>query len=1145
MTKFSRLWLSTLVLLLGGIVALGQVETGQITGTVTDPTGASVPNAQVVAKAEATGVTRTTKTNQSGIYVLTNLIPGVYEVSVSAKGFNTASQQVQVTVGAKIGRDFHLELGETSTVVEVTAAGTSAEVDTETQTLGNFISQKNIVELPTLTRDPYDLVLTAGNVSEEDPAKTNNQVGQGAGVAINGQRASSTNILLDGADNTDAFTTQVGQAVPLDSVQEFSILTSGFMAQYGRASGGIINVVTKSGTNDFHGTAYEFNRVSDLASNSFDNNANGVKKPVFTRNQFGYSVGGPLMKNKLFFFQSTEWTRVRSDATRFVWVPTPELIGASDAKTQSFFSSLGTLRSGLTSLQTVSRSDLITQGFDPCSGAAASGPCSLLPANMPLFSRAAYNFPFNSGGGDPQNTYDLVGRVDWNISDFTQLYGRYALESEDFLSGALADSPYQGFDTGEKVFNNNFLLSLIHTFSPQLSTQSKIVFNRLSDNQPLGAQPPVPSLYFLQNQAASILGTSVALPGYLPLYPSTGIPFGGPQNYSQAYEDISYVRGTHQFRFGGSYVYLRDNRTFGAYENAVETLGQNFGAGMDNLLTGNLYRFRGAIDPQGKFPCGATVTPDCVVNLPVGAPNFSRSNRYHEIALYVQDSWRIHPRVTLNLGVRWEYYGVQHNKDPRLDSNYYDGAGGSVFERIRNGGVSIAPLSSIGGLWAKDWNNFGPRLGFAWDVFGNGRTSVRGGYGIGYERNFGNVTFNVIQNPPNYAVLDLTSGVDLPSLDVTTSNAGPLAAAFGQKALPATSLRNVDANLRTAYAHFYNFSIEHELVRNVFLGVDYTGSKGVKLYSLEDPNRVGAGNLYLGDPCTPGGTPGDPGSCTSRLRTTQYSGLNRRGNNGFSNYNAMNVRVDVRNVANSGLSLRSNYTWSHAIDNLSSVFSVSNNNFNLGLLDPFNPQLDRGDADFDIRNRFVLAGTWDIPFAKNTQGVTRRILHGWTIAPIFTAHTGAPFTLFDCSNGFAVCPRAMFNGSIPSTGSDNPAAAATPNTFVWINLPQGSVNSSYVNPIVNISDFGPFPANMSGRNAFRAPGAWNLNLGLYKSFQVTERYTLQLRGEMYNTFNHSNLMLVGNDNDVSSTSFASVKRGVLPTGLAERRNVQLALKLIF
>jgi hypothetical protein len=1142
MSRFLLLCLAVFVL--AGAVLWAQTETGQITGTVTDPTGAVIPNAKVTARSTTTGATRSTVTNSTGLYSVTGLLPGRYQVTVSNPGFSNMMKQVDLPVGGAVGLDFRMEVSQAATTVEVSAE-TPVEVNTETQTLGTVITRQQVIDLPTLTRNPYSLILTAPNVSDQDPAAQNNQVGQGAGAAINGQRASSTNVLLDGASNNDEFQGSIGQRVPLDSVAEFSILTSDFTATYGRAGGGIINVATKSGTNQFHGSAYEFNRVSRLASNSFDNNANGIDKPGFTRNQFGYSIGGPIMKDKLFFFNNIEWIRIRSSAPRSVYVPTQQFISAAAPATQDFFNAYGTLRSSASTLATYSKSDLEALGFNPCSGGSATGPCNALDPNMPMFTRVSYSRPYDAGGGTPEDTYMIVGRVDYNLSDKTQMYGRYALEHEIDQAGSLVDSPYQGFDTGQSVFNNNILFSVIHTFSPSFSEQSKIVFNRLNLQQPLGQMPSVPSLYVLPTQTTSLLGDAVAMPGYSFDAPGNAIPFGGPQNFIQLYQDQTWVKGSHAIRFGGSYVYLRDNRTFGAYQEAVEALGSRFGQGMDNFLLGQLYQFQAAIDPQGKFPCSGTPTPDCTVQLPVGPPSFSRSNRYQEFALYGQDSWRVKPRLTLNLGLRWEYYGVQHNKNPKLDSNYYDGSGATIFEQIRNGSVQIAPDSSIGGLWAKDLDNFAPRIGVAWDVFGDGRTSLRGGYGIGYERNFGNVTFNVIQNPPNYAVISLFAPVDLPTIPISLNNAGPLAGSTGSKPLPVVSLRNVNANVQTAYAHFWSVSLEHQFTDQIFGALSYSGSKGVDLYSLENPNLAGTGNVYLGDPCVAGTTPGDPGTCTSRLRTTQYSNINRRGNNGFSNYNALVVKADILNVHNIGLNLHANYTWSHAIDNLSSVFSVSQNNDNLGLLDPFNPQLDRGDAEFDVRHRVAISAIWDIPYRGGASSWMKQVLGGWTVAPIITATSGAPFTLFDSTNTYGVIPRAMFNGPVSNSGSSNPQPTGQPNNFMWITWPQSIVDHSYVNPITNTSDFGPFPANMTGRNAFRGPGQWHFDLGLYKTFRLTERYTLQLRGEAYNVMNHSNLILVGADNDISSITFADVKRGVLPTSLMEHRDIQLAARFTF
>jgi hypothetical protein len=1131
--RLERILRPAAILLCLAALGLAQTETGQITGVVTDPTGAVVPNAKVSARNVSTKAVRSVTTTASGHYVIANLLPGTYEVTVEAAGFAMTRARVVVNVGARVGFDVRLELGATTEVVEVSAEAAEV-VNTETQTIGTTITSQKVLELPSLTRNPYDFVAIAGNISEADPA------GRGTGYAINGQRSSSTGVLLDGTGNTDDFRAVVGMSVPLDSVQEFSVLTSNFTAEFGRAAGGIVNVATRSGSNEFHGTLYEFNRVSRLAANTFDNNARGRPKPVFTRNQFGGSLGGPIAKDKLFFFGNIEAIRVRSAATRTRWVPTDELLAAAAANTRSFFSQLGKLKPNLATLRTATKAELLTLGFDPCAGAAAGGPCQQLPANLPMFRQVSYNIPAAAGAGSPQNTYMAVGRVDWNINSRNQMFFRYARESADLLTGSVAESPYAGFDTGETIRNDSYVWSLVQTISPALVSQSKINFNRLLDEQPLGDMPPSPTLYMNRNRAITIAGNAIAMPGYLPFNPGSAIPFGGPQNFLQYYQDLSVVRGSHNLRVGGNFTYLQDNRTFGAFMNSVQVLGTTNGNAMDRFLRGELANFQGAIDPKGAFPCRNPSSPDptCLVQLPATPPSFSRSNRYKEFALYVQDSWKLARRLTVNLGLRYEYFGVQHASRPELESNFYDAKMGNIFLSIRNGAVATTPNSPVGGLWAPDYNNFAPRLGFAWDVTGDGKTSVRGGWGMAYERNFGNVTFNVIQNPPNYAVISLSAPADIPRLEITTNNFGPLGGVSGLRPLPRTSLRNVDANIRTAYAHFWSFAIERRIASGLIGAVEYSGSAGRKLYSLEDPNLVGAGNAYLGDPCNTG----DPFSCTSRL-INQYSNLNRRGGKGFSDYHGVNFRLNINNFARSGVYMTVNYTVSKAIDNLSSTFSESANNFNLGLLDPYNPKLDKGLADFDQRQRLSIGGTWEIPYGRTAaHGVASRIFGGWQLAPIITVLSGSPYTIFDCTNAYYwYCPRAMFDGPAPPSPSREATPTANPNTWNYYSLEGLKINSDWVNPITGTAEIGPFPANMSGRNRFMGPGLWHIDLGVYKNFQLTERYRLQFRSEWYSTFNHANLRLVGSDADVSSATFISGQKG----GGNDRRNVQLALKLIF
>lgn len=1106
---------------------MAQTETGQITGTVADPSGAVIAGATITATEKSTNTVRTTTSGSAGSYVIPNLTPGNYEISATSAGFQTFRQAVVVTVGARVGADIRLDVGSAATIVEVAERG--SQVNTESQTLSSVVSSKEVLELPTITRNPYDLVATAGNVSDADAS------GRGTGYAINGIRSSGTNVLLDGVANNNEFTGSVGQPVPLDSVQEFSILTNNYTAEYGRASGGVVNVTTKQGSNAFHGTGYEFNRLSALAANSFDNNANGTPKPVFTRNQFGYSVGGPAIKNKLFFFENTEWIRVRSTGIVSAVVPTQQLINASAPNTQDFFKQFGQLSSTVTPLQTFLRGDV-----------CKSGACLAIPASTPIYQKINYGVPSDSGGGSPQNTYELVGRVDYNLSDKTQSYFRYARFKANFALGTQTNSPYEGYNTADFQTDDAYALSITHTFSPSLVSQSKLSFNRIKDIQPLGTQPVAPTLYTTLNSTQQIGNSSIVYPGYSPFTPGNAVPFGGPQNFATLSQDLSYIAGQHNIRFGGSFTYFQDNRTFGAYAEAVEALGTNVTSAVNGLVTGQLHDFQAAVYPQGKFPCaGGTskATPSCTLTLPVGPPNFSRSNIFHEGSFYGQDTWKATPRFTLNLGIRWDYFGPQANKNPQLDSNFYLGPGSNIETQSGTGSVQVAPNSPVGGLWVKRYGNFAPRMGFAWDVFGNQKTSLRGGYGIGYERNFNNVTFNVIQNPPNYAVLALTAGTDIPQIPITSNNAGPLAGNSGTKALGAVSVRAVDPNIKTSFAHLYSLSLEHQLSNDALVALEYSGSRGENLYTIDRLNMGGSARVY-----------GGFGTASQRINN-QYGLINFRTNGGDSLYNAMNARFEVRNLRRYGLTLRANYTWAHSIDDGSSTFSTdATGQNNLGLLDPLHPSLDRGDSDFDIRHRFVVSAVFESPFFKKP-GVTNLIAGGWSVTPIFTARTGSPFSVQDCTNeGSALCPRVMFDTPFHAKYTDT--QTANPNEFNYLNL--GTPDSSYANPLTGTSDFGPFPPTMTGRNVFRTPGTIKFNLGVYKTFSLTERFKLQFRAEAYNVANHQNLYIVYNNTEVSSFTGAPIvtaTRGQrldsntigssVENGRLENRNVQLALKLIF
>lgn len=1134
--------------------AFGQLDTGQITGAVTDVSGAVIGQATITVVNANTGLSRTTVTSANGIFILTGLPAGDYKMTIGAAGFGSITQTVTVSIGGSQSVDVRLAVQSAVTVVQVQATATT--INTESPEVSQVINSQELRNLPSLTRNAYDFVALSGNVTGDPNGSTN---ANGVGVAINGGRSASTEILLDGVENVNLFAANVGQTIPLDAVSQYRVITNGFSAEYGRASGGIVNLATRSGGNQLHGSLYEYNRISALAANTYQENSvnflnrlNGdplAPSDHFVRNQFGYAVGGPILRNKLFFFSNTEWIRVRSTGTQFAYIPTQEYLATTAANTQAFFTQFGKLKPGAVL------------------GAAST--------DHPQFQLVTFPAATDEGADDPQNSWETLNRFDWNISDKTTLFGRYGLDSLDFAKGTVTYSPFDGYDTGETDYNQALLISLTHVFTPHLISGSKISYNRFNQYQGLSTAPIGPTLYTNGTSLNSINNSTVVFPGYSAYTPGNSVPFGGPQNLYEFDQDLSWTKGAHNFHFGGAFIQLRDNRVFGAYENSVSALARTSGSfftsssaaipsGLENLTNGQMYQFQGAVYPQGKFPCNYTYNPStgkttqdvndaCTLTLPVGPPSFERQNTFNDGSVYAQDTWRVTPTVTLTAGLRWEYYGVQHNSDPNLESNFYMGSGSTIYDQIRNGQVLTTPHSPVGGLIAQSKKNFAPRIGFAWDVFGDGKWSVRGGYGISYERNFGNVTYNVIQNPPNYGVVSVVNqsvnngSGDVASLPITTDNAGPLAGT-GTKALPRVSLRAVAQNIPVAYANQYNLAVQHQITSSGVLSVEYSASRGIHQYTISNINRQYYGNIFLGD---------DAENSPGNALNYQYSNINFRGANGDSYYQSMNIRFEANNLANQGLQIVTNYTLGRSMDTLSSTFSQSENNFNLGNLDPFNVAYDRGNSDFDARQRITLGAVYEPKFLDmhNASTTMRAVAGGWTFAPIFSANSGTAFTIYDCTNAIYTCPRIVNAPGLKFKGNARlePGVA---NSFNFIDIPVASQNL-YVDPIAGASDMPTCNGggNTScwlnpglGRNQWYGPAFWNLDFGTYKTFHLGERYNLQLRGEFYNIFNHHNLFVNGSTADyaeVSSVQAAKGSRGGISGPGDERRNIQLALRFEF
>jgi hypothetical protein len=1187
------------IMLVFGAVASAQVESGQIAGTVTDQSGAVITGATVTLKNAATGAERTTQTSATGAYLVNGLVPASYEITINSGNFKPFSANAEVTVGGHTTVDAKLSVSAETTEVQVVGEGGVA-VNTQSQELSQVVDTLQLSHLPSLTRNPYDFVALSGNISSGDNTQGGmsasggnsgqNVSNQGVGVSINGQREAGTEILLDGAENIAVFSVNIGNITPIDSVQEYSVVTNNFSAEYGRASGGVVNLTTKSGTNSIHGSAWEFNRLSAYTANTYANDAANQAagsivdpKGAYTRNVFGFAAGGPILKNKLFIFESTEWTRVRSSASETNEILDPSFISMLPANTQAYFKTYGT--------GAAPASGAVTTAGQLAAGGTTIGPVNgttPVPASTPVFDIVNFKVPFDAGGDVPQNTYSLVGRIDFNLNDKTTMYGRVARQNLDEFNGSDTYSAYSQYDSGTTVVNSSYLFSLNHIFTPSILNSAKISYTRFNTNTSFDTSLTNTPNLMIVPPTDPVTGGLIQLPGLQNEGEpgAGGLPYGGPQNTIQPQDDLSWTKGRHAMRFGGGLTYIQLNVAYGAYAQAVEQLGDTLQDSFNDLTNtsanpggSQLIAFQARVNPQGKLPCSVDIYgnllsgPSCAVTPPLSSAVYGRSYRYKDWAIYAEDSFHVFPRLTLNYGLRYEHYGVQHNNKPGLDSNFYFGPGSGIEQQTRTGGVQIANQSSIGQFWAPRWGSVAPRIGFAFDVFGNGSTSIRGGYGISYERNFGNVTYNASFNPPASAVLSSNCAAADANCSTLVSNndLGPLGLPGPTSYLAPVELRMPDPNIQVAQTQFWSLSVQRSIARNTVVEASYSGAKGTHLYDIENINLPGMGQVSLGDPLVTGDACANTGyvnsdtgvpTCLTRPNA-QYSNINMRGSLGTSSYAALNLKFQTQDLHHTGLSLITNYTWSHSLDDLSSTFGSDSQGGSgyigsLGYTNLLDPGLDWGSSDYDVRNRVVVSPIWETPWLKSQKGFLGRALGGWVASGIFTARTGTPFSVFDYSNVeiFYTVPR-LTPATRPQYKVASSPQAVGPNNFNGLTVPLPASFAS-LNPDLGISDLGPFPGNMTRRNSFRGPGAWNTNIAVSKTFAITERFGLEFRAEGFDVFNHHNYYVNESNLEYSGSLADPVTTpltvGMLKGGLGsialggnhdERRFGQFALRATF
>ena len=1181
-------WLPFLVVFVVLILSFGAFAqgAGDLTGLVTDSTGAVISGVEVKLTNSATGEVRTTVTTAAGIYSFPALpIVGTYALEIASKGFkSTRVQNIIVSVGTITSRDVKLEIGVTTEQVMVEAG--QQIVETEDSALSTLIDRRVWQNMPIQNRSSNDFInLVAGAVPEQQAG------GTFRGAAVNGVRTGGGNYMVEGVDNNEQGQGGVaicgapcGQggsntSISPDAIEEYRVITHDFSAEYGKVGGFVTDTVLKSGTNKWHGSLFEYNRIQALTAQDWFTNAaapiDGVAlKDHLVRNQFGGSVGGPIVKDKTFFYTSFEEHRLRESAPVtgpsmtqqfYNWVNTGQMAtyvntlpvctdvgGCPQIPTTAgpIFSQL--LAKWPKALPLVNSTETCVAGpftgtVTNCTSFDAYGlnglgilgtPDVLGNYPVPIYATAT------ESAINPLDQYRFSIKVDHNLSSQDRLNGTYLLENVHATSNFFGASATA---FGVPLENPNRAqtagVSWTHTLSPTALNLFKIGYVRRTANFSGPGSTGVPSM-FAADPIVGGFGSSSALPQFF------------TENEFQYKDDISITRGKHQLKVGGEYRRTRNGSTFsndqfGTFANwGAEDLITDgvFTDAIDNARYGSLANLYGF---GGWYYASASVVPSTGK-----VPDYYRGYRANEVAFYGQDDWRVNSRLTLNLGLRWEYFGPPHNFRPNIDSNVYFGQGvtplpcpgapsncnpffpaNSQYYAYEAGATFQVHNTSI---WNKDLNNFGPRVGFAWDMLGNQKLVLRAGWGTFYDRIYNNVFENIRFNPPYFAdeVAGPTrNGVAVgpfkqPGLlavpFVPANNANFISTSVFPNGLPKPVPRHMDQNLVTPYYMQESFGLQYQLAKDFALEASYVGTLGRKLIGIENRNTFDGRTSGAGSASRP---------------NALFGSDNARGNYYGSNYNALDVTLRKR--FSYGLSMNASYTYSKALDEISDVFRAK---FGPGVFtsatDVQNLRNDYGPADFDLRHRVVVSLNYDLPFFHGN-----RWLGGWTTNGIVSWNTGSPIGMVDTGDDAnrdgVVTDRPEFEG--PGSVLGSIVGKETNGTYQYLDPTQFRTSSDCLNN-PKINNHGGFWCNPNlGRNAIPGPMFTNIDFGISKSFKLSERMAFRFDANFFDLLNHPNFENPGAGggagNNFNSTNFGQSTETYGDTG--GHRITQLALRFDF
>ena len=1078
-------------------------QTAKITGTITDSSGAVVSKATVTAHNIATNIDRTVESSETGNFTIVEILPGTYDVSVQATGFKVAQFSALVlNVDEALTLNVRLEVGAVTQSV-VVAGETVAQIDTSDAQVSTVIDDRQLRELPLILRDPYQLILlTPGAIG------TNSGLG---GFSVNGSREQNNNFKLDGADNNDPGVPASGLAtLNPDVTQEFRVINSSYLPEFGRNSGAVIDIITRSGSNAFHGDVYEFGRWAALGARDFFNHEADTSKNPYTRNDFGVSVGGPVIKNKTFFFFNYEGQRFATTTTNQAVDPDPAFLTgifnvAGQAYNVSTPSSPDNIR-GLT-LDPLMQKVL---GLYPAPNAAGD---DVIPGVAGHF---------NFGAADHQVANNYTAKVDQNFSSKEVLSVRY-IANKGFDDGGGSEILPDGIGgVSFKGLTQSASVHLASTIGASMLNDARV--SGVRSNAQFGCT----GLNIIDTLGPTDVfgrGRDFNLPTF------TALGCGGlgdsdaqtrPFGTFNAGDDVTWTKGRHTMKFGVEFAseYSNDSNNFSTRStpefnifsnqaNALSTtpaLASNFNQPLQDAV----WSLFGSVDAETQeqfFSPSANATRE---------GSDIRGERERDVYLFAQDQFKITPNLTLSFGLRYEITGTPwevHNLLSNVTPAELSGPSPITFQQVTHGGSNP--------LYPTDYTGAEPRVGFAWDPFKTGKTSVRGGYGIYRDRYFFNVTGNTRGNPPagisavNNAFLTFgpTAADQISNLPIPPTTAAPSATvadfpAEGSLSFPAV----IDNKFELARIQQWNLGVQREIRGNIQLEVNYVGVKGNHLHRVVDGNAPNPALVaQLRELCRasnpPCEIPSGPDAFSEVSGALLYVPASDGGlfpfaatnNSAFfhanleksiasSIYHGLQTTVTKR--FSHGLFFQGAYTYSHSIDDSGDTIRPELGNL-VFPANSFDLRKERGNSGFDTRHRFVMNYTAELPLGRGkahlSEGVVGKVLEGWSLSGISTFSAGTPFEIFDerDSDGTGSTQRANFNptaAKIPLAASSSPRLQFGPNPGLF-----------------SEPDFGG-PGNL-GKNVFTGPGINNWDMVVAKTTKITERFNLEFRAEAYNVFN--------------------------------------------